>query len=191
MSSPSAQPSSSTRQVYRVLVLRPVVTVSLLLGGLVVFEWIAIRDLTVTLIAAGSFAAIIGSATALVYFGAYLSTSEAGITYRNYGFKVVSSWDNVVGIGTRISNGQTYDCLLLRKGGLEASTWLRVGLAMRPVANLDHELTGQGGWARRVDLDAENYSIPVGNFKGWKGGKLYEEVRRLAPQAFLKTKEPL
>ena len=62
---------------------------------------------------------------------------------------------------------------MLGSDALEISLWLRIGLAVAPYAGSS------------VDMNEYSQVIPVGYFKpDWEWGRLKEDVRCYAPQAF-------
>ena|ERR1051326_5152894 len=85
----SSQASSSpaTRQVYHVILAGPLITITPLLGELVIFMLLfGAVDGTVALISAATFAGIIIIVALMMYFGVRLVLSEEGIRYQNIGF---------------------------------------------------------------------------------------------------------
>ena len=61
-----------------------------------------------------------------------LEVSPQGISYYSLGYRVVTPWDNVAGIGPVHAGQYTYEGLLLREPRLEAGEWLRTGTALYP-----------------------------------------------------------
>jgi hypothetical protein len=138
---------------------------ALAFGGFVV--WSAPRPLDAGWIAlAGLVAAVfVGGAifTHLALGRIRLEVGPQGIAYYNVGFKVVTTWDNVIDVGSVWTGRTLVPGLLLRTPAQEAHPLLTIFTAMNAFGKV----------------------IPVGYFdREWQHSALGDLIRRYAPQAF-------
>ena len=111
-----------------------------------------------------------------------LEVSPQGIAYHSLGYKVASTWDNIAGIGDVQAGQYTYEGLLLRESGLQASEWLRAGTAAYPIMSIIAALGGRP-IPPMQSLESYGRGIPLGLFvTNWRQGALGDDIRRYAPE---------
>lgn len=138
---------------------------------------------------AGTILAILGAVllfalglTAWLLTRTRLEVSSDGITYYAIGYRVRSTWPNVIGCGDRLQGALSYESLILREPGLELSVWMRISDALMPVLQIAAVAQGEIPSPDRLSRYADN--IPVALFEqNWRSGELGRLVRRYAPHA--------
>lgn len=112
-----------------------------------------------------------------------LDISPEGITYHAIGYKVHSTWSNIIGCEKRVHGAFEPESLILREPGLEMSGWLGAGYKAMPFMNAV-SLVGEGR-VRSTNLSRFADNIPVGIFDSdWRFGEIGSLIRLYAPQVF-------
>lgn len=112
-----------------------------------------------------------------------LEVSSDGIVYHAIGYRVRSTWPNLIGYGKRAQGTLSYESLILKQPGIEVSRWLRWSYALMPLAAVASAAQGEIFIPERLSRYADN--IPVALFSAdWQTDELGALIRRFAPQVF-------
>jgi hypothetical protein len=112
-----------------------------------------------------------------------LEVSSDGIIYHAIGYRVRSTWPNLIGYGKRAQGTLSYESLILREPGIEVSRWLRWSYALMPLAAVASAAQGEIFIPERLSRLADN--IPVALFsKDWQADELGTLIHRYAPHVF-------
>lgn len=122
----------------------------------------------------------------VVYLAAVLPrlvVSPAGVQYYDFGYHVLTRWDNITGMGEVWVGRTTIKGLRVREPVAQISGWLKAFLIVRPILVIVAILSGRylGGTL----TSAFTTVIPVSKFvRHWEGSSLADQVRFFAPHVF-------